>query len=146
MDHPNPNPNPKYTPEVSGFDVPEFQLSDYLMLEDGSEEDFSTQTLVSSEINEAEVKRNKEDSGNRVAFITKSELETMDDGFSWRKYGKKRVKNSPYPRIFINPQSEDASHKFDKLPRKSGIIWAKEEVLKEGRASTEYASTKLKHD
>ncbi|KAK3030471.1 hypothetical protein RJ639_039156 [Escallonia herrerae] len=91
MDHPNPNPN--YTPEVSDFDIPEFQLSDYLMLEDGSEEDFSTHT-----INEAEVKRNKEDSGNRVAFITKSELETMDDGFSWRKYGKKRVKNSPYPR------------------------------------------------
>ncbi|KAK3011161.1 hypothetical protein RJ639_011067 [Escallonia herrerae] len=99
MEHPNPNPNPNYTPEVSDFDIPEFQLSDYLMLEDGSEEDFSTQTLVSSEINEAEVKRNdKEDCGNRVAFITKSELETMDDGFSWRKYGKKRVKSSPYPR------------------------------------------------
>lgn len=35
---------------------------------------------------------------NRVAFITKSELEILDDGFKWRKYGKKSVKNSPHPR------------------------------------------------
>ncbi|KAF4400591.1 hypothetical protein G4B88_023384, partial [Cannabis sativa] len=37
--------------------------------------------------------------GHRVAFKTKSELEIMDDGFKWRKYGKKSVKNSPNPRI-----------------------------------------------
>lgn len=41
----------------------------------------------------------KEDQvGHRVAFRTKSELEVMDDGFKWRKYGKKSVKNSPNPR------------------------------------------------
>ena len=28
----------------------------------------------------------------------KSEVEVMDDGFRWRKYGKKSVKNSPNPR------------------------------------------------
>lgn len=36
--------------------------------------------------------------GHRVAFRTKSELEIMDDGYKWRKYGKKSVKNSPNPR------------------------------------------------
>ena len=36
--------------------------------------------------------------GTRVAFITKSEIEIMDDGYKWRKYGKKMVKNSPNPR------------------------------------------------
>ena len=36
--------------------------------------------------------------GHRVSFRTKSELEVMDDGFKWRKYGKKSVKNSPNPR------------------------------------------------
>lgn len=35
---------------------------------------------------------------DRVAFKTKSEIEIMDDGFKWRKYGKKMVKNSPNPR------------------------------------------------
>ena len=44
------------------------------------------------------VKKNKMDVGHRVAFRTKSDLEVMDDGFKWRKYGKKSVKNSPNPR------------------------------------------------
>lgn len=34
----------------------------------------------------------------RVAFRTISEIEVLDDGFKWRKYGKKMVKNSPNPR------------------------------------------------
>ena len=45
------------------------------------------------------MKRRKPDyAGVRVAFRTKSELEVMDDGFKWIKYGKKMVKNSPNPR------------------------------------------------
>jgi hypothetical protein len=34
----------------------------------------------------------------RIAFRTKSEVEILDDGYKWRKYGKKSVKNSPNPR------------------------------------------------
>ncbi|XP_010538516.1 PREDICTED: probable WRKY transcription factor 28 isoform X2 [Tarenaya hassleriana] len=34
----------------------------------------------------------------RVAFMTKSEVEHLEDGYRWRKYGQKAVKNSPYPR------------------------------------------------
>lgn len=34
----------------------------------------------------------------RVAFKTKSEVEILDDGYRWRKYGKKMVKDSPNPR------------------------------------------------
>ncbi|XP_031505530.1 probable WRKY transcription factor 51 [Nymphaea colorata] len=36
----------------------------------------------------------------RVAFRTMSEVEIMDDGYRWRKYGKKSVKNSPNPRNY----------------------------------------------
>ncbi|XP_042516318.1 probable WRKY transcription factor 50 [Macadamia integrifolia] len=46
------------------------------------------------------VKRIKGEVGFRVAFRTKSELEIMDDGFRWRKYGKKKVKSSPNPRNY----------------------------------------------
>uniref|UniRef100_A0ACD5VGC2 Uncharacterized protein n=1 Tax=Avena sativa TaxID=4498 RepID=A0ACD5VGC2_AVESA len=31
----------------------------------------------------------------RIGFRTRSEVEVMDDGFRWRKYGKKAVKSSP---------------------------------------------------
>ena len=43
-------------------------------------------------------RRSAEVGPHRVAFRTKSEVEVMDDGFQWRKYGKKSVKNSPNPR------------------------------------------------
>ncbi|KAL8486100.1 hypothetical protein ACS0TY_022995 [Phlomoides rotata] len=36
----------------------------------------------------------------RFAFMTKSEIDNMDDGYRWRKYGQKAVKNSPYPRSY----------------------------------------------
>ncbi|PHU06930.1 putative WRKY transcription factor 23 [Capsicum chinense] len=34
----------------------------------------------------------------RFAFMTKSEIDHLDDGYKWRKYGQKAVKNSPFPR------------------------------------------------
>jgi len=45
--------------------------------------------------NEGEKKEIKD---HKVAFKTKSEVEILDDGYRWRKYGKKMVKNSPNPR------------------------------------------------
>lgn len=38
----------------------------------------------------------------RFAFMTKSEVDHLDDGYRWRKYGQKAVKNSPYPRYQID--------------------------------------------
>ena len=34
----------------------------------------------------------------RIGFRTRSEVDVLDDGFKWRKYGKKAVKSSPNPR------------------------------------------------
>ncbi|KAK4783158.1 hypothetical protein SAY86_007532 [Trapa natans] len=36
----------------------------------------------------------------RFAFMTKSQVDHLDDGYRWRKYGQKGVKNSPYPRSY----------------------------------------------
>ncbi|CAA0408676.1 unnamed protein product [Arabidopsis thaliana] len=36
----------------------------------------------------------------RFAFLTKSDIDNLDDGYRWRKYGQKAVKNSPYPRSY----------------------------------------------
>ncbi|KAJ6907994.1 hypothetical protein NC651_018434 [Populus alba x Populus x berolinensis] len=47
------------------------------------------------------VNKNKTEEEHRVAFRTKSDLEIMDDGYKWRKYGKKSVKNSPNPRTLV---------------------------------------------
>jgi hypothetical protein len=34
----------------------------------------------------------------RYAIKTRTDVDIMDDGFKWRKYGQKAVKNSPHPR------------------------------------------------
>ncbi|MQM03080.1 hypothetical protein Taro_035856 [Colocasia esculenta] len=36
----------------------------------------------------------------RFAFMTKSKIDHLEDGYRWRKYGQKAVKNSPYPRSY----------------------------------------------
>ncbi|KAL4298198.1 hypothetical protein GQ457_12G021300 [Hibiscus cannabinus] len=44
--------------------------------------------------------RDRREVRERYAFKTKSEVEILDDGYRWRKYGKKMVKNSPNPRNY----------------------------------------------
>lgn len=53
-------------------------------------------------------KRNREP---RVALVTKSEIEHLEDGFRWRKYGQKAVKNSPYPRSYYRCTNSKCSVK-----------------------------------
>lgn len=53
-------------------------------------------------IGENEGGREKKEVRERVAFKTKSEVEILEDGYRWRKYGKKMVKNSPNPRLDAN--------------------------------------------
>ncbi|KAG5051508.1 hypothetical protein JHK87_003706 [Glycine soja] len=36
----------------------------------------------------------------RFAFMTKTEVDHLEDGYRWRKYGQKAVKNSPFPRSY----------------------------------------------
>uniref|UniRef100_A0ACD5UXB1 Uncharacterized protein n=1 Tax=Avena sativa TaxID=4498 RepID=A0ACD5UXB1_AVESA len=36
----------------------------------------------------------------RFAFMTKTEIDHLEDGYRWRKYGQKAVKNSPFPRSY----------------------------------------------
>jgi len=45
----------------------------------------------------------------RVAFLTKSEVDHLEDGYRWRKYGQKAVKNSPFPRQVITLPATETS-------------------------------------
>ncbi|OVA17023.1 DNA-binding WRKY [Macleaya cordata] len=119
-ENPKPNPNPNYTYLIDNFDLSDFEVSDYLLLDRGISEDDSTSTYTgcdstnpiipaqiddpvinnSSETPTSGAKKTKMDVGFRIAFRTKSELEILDDGFKWRKYGKKAVKNNPNPRNY----------------------------------------------
>ncbi|KAG7547072.1 WRKY domain [Arabidopsis suecica] len=60
------------------------------------EEDQSSKKVGKTKKNE--VKKQREP---RVSFMTKSEVDHLEDGYRWRKYGQKAVKNSPYPRYLL---------------------------------------------
>lgn len=36
----------------------------------------------------------------RYAFQTRSQVDILDDGYRWRKYGQKAVKNNKFPRYY----------------------------------------------
>ncbi|OIV96418.1 hypothetical protein TanjilG_09845 [Lupinus angustifolius] len=110
------------TPTIS--DSPDedwsFELSEYLKFDNDQWPDDDPESFVSDHVlmNTNEVVDNFGGSGSqvegsssrelinaqveeqRVAFKTKSEVEILNDGYRWRKYGKKTVKNSPYPRNY----------------------------------------------
>ncbi|KAL7610127.1 hypothetical protein Lser_V15G09936 [Lactuca serriola] len=44
--------------------------------------------------------RGKKVTPSRVAFHTRSSEDILDDGYKWRKYGQKSVKNSHHPRSY----------------------------------------------
>ncbi|MFS7941913.1 putative transcription factor WRKY family [Helianthus anomalus] len=44
--------------------------------------------------------RGKKVTPSRVAFHTRSSEDILDDGYKWRKYGQKSVKNSKHPRSY----------------------------------------------
>ncbi|XP_010518421.1 PREDICTED: probable WRKY transcription factor 23 [Camelina sativa] len=56
-----------------------------------------TKKQLKAKKNNNQKKRQRE---ARVAFMTKSEVDHLEDGYRWRKYGQKAVKNSPFPRSY----------------------------------------------
>ncbi|CAN6983184.1 unnamed protein product [Brassica oleracea var. botrytis] len=49
--------------------------------------------------------------GHRVAFRTRSKIDVMDDGYKWRKYGKKSVKNNTNKRNYYKCSNEGCTVK-----------------------------------
>lgn len=62
------------------------------VLEDGGES--------SKKVVKQKKKDEKKPREPRFAFMTKSDIDHLEDGYRWRKYGQKAVKNSPYPRSY----------------------------------------------
>ncbi|XWS30517.1 hypothetical protein CRYUN_Cryun24cG0124600 [Craigia yunnanensis] len=45
-------------------------------------------------------KKEKKIRKSRYAFQTRSQVDILDDGYRWRKYGQKAVKNNKFPRSY----------------------------------------------
>ncbi|KAL9147909.1 hypothetical protein ABFS82_12G006400 [Erythranthe guttata] len=122
----NPNCNNQVPYSLDQFnDSPYFRIAKYLL---SNEDEGSGENLFSENENISEnFTTNRSDSSSdpvplsrrnvieeiemqnerivKFAFRTKTELEFMDDGYKWRKYGKKMVKSSPNPRNYFKCSS-----------------------------------------
>ncbi|XP_041992548.1 WRKY transcription factor 23-like [Salvia splendens] len=107
-DHPNPNSklqeslNAPQTPNCSSISS---ESSDRGLInkeeEDADEEeDDNDHKKKTSKQLKAKKTNQKKKREQRFAFMTKSEVDHLEDGYRWRKYGQKAVKNSPFPRSY----------------------------------------------
>lgn len=64
-----------------------------------------------NKVNKPKKKGEKRERQPRFAFITKSEIDNLEDGYRWRKYGQKAVKNSPFPRSYYRCTSQKCTVK-----------------------------------
>ncbi|XP_047313188.1 probable WRKY transcription factor 75 [Impatiens glandulifera] len=53
----------------------------------------------------------KKEKEARIAFITKTQVDHLEDGYRWRKYGQKALKNSPFPRSYYRCSRGDCNVK-----------------------------------
>ncbi|XP_077211257.1 putative WRKY transcription factor 43 [Tasmannia lanceolata] len=60
----------------------------------------------------------------RCAFQTRSHVDILDDGYRWRKYGQKAVKNNKYPRSYYRCTHQGCSVKkqVQRLSEDEGIV------------------------
>ncbi|KAK4488745.1 hypothetical protein RD792_004528 [Penstemon davidsonii] len=60
----------------------------------------------------------------RYAFQTRSQVDILDDGYRWRKYGQKAVKNNKFPRSYYRctHQNCDVKKQVQRLSKDEGIV------------------------
>ncbi|KAD6453976.1 hypothetical protein E3N88_08682 [Mikania micrantha] len=78
----------------------------------------------------------------RVVVQTTSEVDILDDGYRWRKYGQKVVRGNPNPRfkydVFLSFRGEDTrktfvDHLHHALDQKSIIVYKDDVKIKKGK-------------
>nr|XP_043608467.1 probable WRKY transcription factor 75 [Erigeron canadensis] len=62
--------------------------------------------------------------GLKRAFQTRSQVDILDDGYRWRKYGQKAVKNNKFPRNYYRctHQGCNVKKQVQRLSNEEGIV------------------------
>ncbi|KAH1122580.1 hypothetical protein J1N35_005740 [Gossypium stocksii] len=60
----------------------------------------------------------------RYAFQTRSKVDILDDGYRWRKYGQKAVKNNKFPRSYYRctHQGCNVKKQIQRLTKDEGMV------------------------
>ncbi|CAI0627371.1 unnamed protein product [Linum tenue] len=68
--------------------------------------------------------KKKKGNNNKYAFQTRSQVDILDDGYRWRKYGQKAVKNNNFPRSYYRCTYQGCSVKkqVQRLTTDEGVV------------------------
>ncbi|KAK3183832.1 hypothetical protein Dsin_031118 [Dipteronia sinensis] len=86
--------------------------------------------FVGSENDDDRPKPNKKTKGEKkvrkpkFAFQTRSQVDILDDGYRWRKYGQKAVKNNKFPRSYYRctHQGCNVKKQVQRLTKDEGVV------------------------
>ncbi|KAK3120044.1 hypothetical protein QOZ80_9AG0680460 [Eleusine coracana subsp. coracana] len=70
------------------------------------------------------MKAEKKERRPRYAFQTRSQVDILDDGYRWRKYGQKAVKNNKFPRSYYRctHQGCNVKKQVQRLSKDEGVV------------------------
>ncbi|XP_073033018.1 uncharacterized protein [Primulina eburnea] len=85
---------------------------------------FSNPDAVENEDRSSKKKGEKKSRKPRCAFQTRSQVDILDDGYRWRKYGQKAVKNNKFPRSYYRCTYQNCNVKkqVQRLSKDEGIV------------------------
>uniref|UniRef100_A0A803PI46 WRKY domain-containing protein n=1 Tax=Cannabis sativa TaxID=3483 RepID=A0A803PI46_CANSA len=70
-----------------------------------------------------QINSNKKARKPRYAFQTRSQVDILDDGYRWRKYGQKAVKNNKFPSYYrCTHQGCNVKKQVQRLTKDEGIV------------------------
>ncbi|KAL0385331.1 UNVERIFIED_CONTAM: putative WRKY transcription factor 75 [Sesamum radiatum] len=70
------------------------------------------------------IKGEKKTRARKYAFQTRSQVDILDDGYRWRKYGQKAVKNNKFPRSYYKctHQGCNVKKQVQRLSKDEGVV------------------------
>ncbi|XP_020551975.1 probable WRKY transcription factor 75 isoform X2 [Sesamum indicum] len=69
------------------------------------------------------IKGGKKSRAHKYAFQTRSQVDILDDGYRWRKYGQKEVKNNKFPSYYkCTHQGCNVKKQVQRLSEDEGIV------------------------
>ncbi|KAJ8547732.1 hypothetical protein K7X08_011318 [Anisodus acutangulus] len=83
-----------------------------------------TNSMEQNEVKSCKKKGEKKIKNLRYAFQTRSQVDILDDGYRWRKYGQKAVKNNKFPRSYYRctHQGCNVKKQVQRLSKDGGVV------------------------
>ncbi|GER38908.1 WRKY DNA binding protein [Striga asiatica] len=109
--------------EITHFSLPQSASDDHVPNNTSVEIIETTEMMMKSSVDKIK-KGEKKARKPKFAFQTRSQVDILDDGYRWRKYGQKKVKSNNFPRSYYKctHQGCNVKKQVQRLSRDEGVV------------------------